>query len=127
MTMNINKNLCGTLCAPQSEITSSLQPSYPLSSQPHPYTSHPLLPQKLYTYTVVSWVSAHGRSAITPYFSLSWALTRCTGCLPCTKLCTKLVGGVNTQSRSRLPLDSAPVLYFSQGSCSFVKHRSVLH
>ena len=50
--------------------------------------------------TVVSRVSVHGRSTITPYFSLPWALTWCTGCLPCAKLCTKLVGGVNTQWRS---------------------------
>ena len=35
------------------------------------------------------------------HFSLPWAFTQCTGRLPCTKLCTKLVGGVNAQSRSR--------------------------
>ena len=35
--------------------------------------------------TVVSRVSAHGRSTITPYFSLPWALTWCTGHLPCAK------------------------------------------
>ena len=47
----------------------------------------------------VSWVSAHGRSTITPYFLLSWVLTRCTGCLLCAKLCIKLVSRVNAQSR----------------------------
>ena len=41
--------------------------------------------------TVVSQVSTHGHSTITPYFSLPWALTRCTGRLPCAKLCTNLV------------------------------------
>ena len=56
-------------------------------------------------YTIVSWVSAHGRSTITPYFLPPWALTRCTGHLPCAKLCTKLVGGVNTQSQSQWWLD----------------------
>ena len=50
--------------------------------------------------TVVFRVSAHGHSTITPHFSLPWVLTQYTGCLPCAKLCTELVGGVNAQSRS---------------------------
>ena len=33
--------------------------------------------------TVVSRVSAHGRSTITPRFSVYWALTQDTGRLPC--------------------------------------------
>ena len=36
--------------------------------------------------TVVSRVSAHGRSTITPRFSVYWALTRDTGHLPCVKI-----------------------------------------
>ena len=36
--------------------------------------------------TVVSRVSAHGRSTITPRFSVYWALTRDTGRLPCVKI-----------------------------------------
>ena len=39
-----------------------------------------------YRYTVVSRVSAHGRSTITPRFSVYWALTRDTGRLPCVKI-----------------------------------------
>ena len=35
--------------------------------------------------TVVSPASAHGCSSITPCFSLYWALTWCTGCLPSVK------------------------------------------
>ena len=40
----------------------------------------------VYVYTVVSQVSAHGRSTITPRFSVYWALTRDTGRLPCVKI-----------------------------------------
>ena len=40
----------------------------------------------VYVYTVVSRVSAHGRSTITPRFSVYWALTRDTGRLPCVKI-----------------------------------------
>ena len=36
--------------------------------------------------TIVSRVSAHGRSTITPRFSVYWALTRDTGCLPCVEI-----------------------------------------
>ncbi len=39
-----------------------------------------------YKITVVSRVSAHGRSTITPRFSVYWALTRDTGRLPCVKI-----------------------------------------
>ena len=71
----------------------------------------------------------HGRSTITPYFSLSWALAWCIGSLPCAKLCTQLVGGVNEQSRLQLWLDpdrcyaiaSTPVLRFRQGNHSLEK------
>ena len=38
------------------------------------------------TCTVVSRVSAHGRSTITPRFSVYWALTQDTGRLPCVKI-----------------------------------------
>ena len=39
-----------------------------------------------YNITVVSRVSAHGRSTITPRFSVYWALTRDTGRLSCVKI-----------------------------------------
>ena len=51
----------------------------------------------MYMYTVVSRASAPGRSSITHCFLLYWALTRCTGCLPCVKIETQLVGVVEAQ------------------------------
>ena len=35
---------------------------------------------------LVSQVNAHGRLTITPRFSVYWALTWDTGCLPCVKI-----------------------------------------
>ena len=40
----------------------------------------------LVKYTIVSRVSAHGRSTITPRFSVYWALTRDTGRLLCVEI-----------------------------------------
>ena len=54
----------------------------------HPHLPHMFELQvkvkTFYAYTVVSWVSAHGCSTITPRFSVYWALTR--GHLPCVKI-----------------------------------------
>lgn len=40
-----------------------------------------------FLYIVVSLVSGHGCSTITPNFSLPWVPTWCTWHLPCAKLC----------------------------------------
>ena len=45
-----------------------------------------------YYYTVVSRESTHGHFTITPRFSVYWALTQDTGCLPCVKI---EIGGAN--------------------------------
>ena len=45
-----------------------------------------MIENNIIVHTVVSRVSAHGRSTITPRFSVYWALTRDTGRLPCVKI-----------------------------------------
>ena len=56
-------------------------------------------------HAIVSWVSVHGRSTITPNFSLPRALIRCTGRFLRAKPCEKFVGGVNVQPQARQQLD----------------------
>ena len=56
-------------------------------------------------YTVVSRVSAHGRSTITPRFSVYWALTRDTGRLPCVKIEIGGADGVGVATTKRVRVE----------------------
>ena len=83
----------------------------------------------LYTWCIDVFGNSHTRnsktgcSIITPQISLPWALTMC-------QIMHKISGwrqhtiAIVMATHSQSPLAGAPVLCFSQGGCSFIKHRN---